>query len=358
MKLYKKDTKGKIRFLNIYTEEGYLIQQSGLLDGKVVSHKKECKPKNVGKVNETTSQQQAELEAQALITKKLKSGYSYSKETLSEVLLPMKVNIYQDHKSKVSKDAYYSPKLNGVNGEFRLENDELVLLSRGGNKYPMLEHLRESVTEYLKGINETSINVELYKHGWHLQDITAAVKKHKPDTHDFPSSKIEAHIFDIPSNKNIYESRIQLIHSYPILPGIYIVPVYKLVDIESFFNKCIGYGYEGIVIHNPKGLYKYNTRSLDVFKYKKALDGEYKIKDYILDVKGNPTFICDVPDCGEVKVRPKGTQSDREIMLNNIDKYIGSWYKIEYESLSKDGIPTKPVGIGLRDCDIHGNPIV
>jgi len=54
MKVYKLDSKGKVRVLEVTTNEGNLIQTSGLLDGKKVEHTKLCKPKNIGKVNETT----------------------------------------------------------------------------------------------------------------------------------------------------------------------------------------------------------------------------------------------------------------------------------------------------------------
>jgi len=358
MILYKKDKKGKLRSLEIYTDKGYLYQISGLVVGKKVKHSVLCTPKNVGKANETSSITQAELEAEALITKKIKSGYSKYKDNLSEILLPMKVKIYQDQIKNVDPNPYLSPKLNGVNGEFRLKDGKLILLSRGGNEYPMLEHLRQPVIDYLNAINETSINVELYKHGWHLQDITAAVKKFKPDTHEFPSNQIEAHVFDIPCNKGTYEERLGLMDSVSFTGLLFLIESFQNLDTEIYFNECIKDGYEGIIIRNPKGFYKYNIRSSDVFKYKKSLDGEYKIIGYDLDKKGNPKLILEINSENKLTVRPKGNQKSRDIMKNNINSYIGKWYKIEYESLSKDNIPTKPVGIGLRDCDIYGNPLI
>ena len=75
MKIYKLDSKGKVRVLEVTTNEGNLIQTSGLLDGKKVEHKKLCKPKNIGKINETTEVTQSEFEAEALIVKKLREGY-------------------------------------------------------------------------------------------------------------------------------------------------------------------------------------------------------------------------------------------------------------------------------------------
>ena len=65
--LYKKDSKGKLRILSIETNHGDLMQTSGLIDGGKVEHSKTCKPKNVGRANETTSQEQAVIEAEALI---------------------------------------------------------------------------------------------------------------------------------------------------------------------------------------------------------------------------------------------------------------------------------------------------
>ena len=64
MKIYKLDSKGKVRVLEVTTNEGNLIQTSGLLDGKKVEHTKLCKPKNIGKVNETTEVTQSEFEAE------------------------------------------------------------------------------------------------------------------------------------------------------------------------------------------------------------------------------------------------------------------------------------------------------
>jgi len=41
-------------------------------------------------------------------------------------------------------------------------------------------------------------------------------------------------------------------------------------------------------------------------------------------------------------------------MAANAQDYIGKWLKIEYEMLSKDLTPLKPVGITFREVDING----
>ena len=62
--------------IEIWTENNKLCREHGYEDGKKQYTEKEIKGKNIGKINETTPQQQAEIEAQALITRKIREGYS------------------------------------------------------------------------------------------------------------------------------------------------------------------------------------------------------------------------------------------------------------------------------------------
>ena len=57
--LYKKDSKNKLRVLQIFTKGAELIQRSGLENGALVEVKKTCKGKNIGKKNETSPNEQA-----------------------------------------------------------------------------------------------------------------------------------------------------------------------------------------------------------------------------------------------------------------------------------------------------------
>jgi ATP-dependent DNA ligase len=128
--------------------------------------------------------------------------------------------------------------------------------------------------------------------------------------------------------------------------------------MENAFNMWTSEGYEGLIIRNNKVEYRYNERSSDVFKYKKPLDGEYRIIGYKVDKLGHPVLLCEIEPGGVTfSVKPTGTDEYRRDILNNIEYYIDKWYKIEYEELSKSNIPLKPVGICLRNCDDLGNPL-
>ena len=76
--LYKLDSKGKVRTWSIATFGNTYNQVHGILGGKMQSTFTEVKSgKNIGKANETTAEEQCQLEAEALWKKKRdRSGYT------------------------------------------------------------------------------------------------------------------------------------------------------------------------------------------------------------------------------------------------------------------------------------------
>jgi hypothetical protein len=373
--LYKRTKTGAIQVCSILVSADTYTVVFGKLNGKMQSKTTTCKPKNVGKSNETTGPQQAILEAESKYRSKIDEGYSLNQEPDSEVELPMKVKIYQESKHLVDWQGgvTVSPKLNGVNGEFKfkLVNGKLKLFSRGGLEYPMLEHLKPTILKVLQLSGETSLNVELYKHGWHLQDITAAVKAFKPDTHEFPTSKIEAHIFEVPSRTNSYVhtmtkiaaitsaiNKANIKQKLPILVDT--VPFYEVTneaEIDTWFDRVVD-NFEGLIVRNNRCEYRYNERSSDVFKYKKALDAEYEIVGYNIDKNDHVVYVCTTKNGKRFSVKRKGTNEQRLADALVVKTNIGKFLTIEYETLSKDLIPQKPVGLNFRDCDINGDPLI
>ena len=71
--LYKIDTTGKLREWTMIIEDACFHAVKGVVGGKMLIEDKPrcCEAKNVGRSNETTPQEQAELEAQAKWQKKL-----------------------------------------------------------------------------------------------------------------------------------------------------------------------------------------------------------------------------------------------------------------------------------------------
>ena len=382
--LYKKSKTGAVVYCVISTSGANITVETGQVGtDKPTLHHTTCEPKNVGKSNETTSSAQAAIEAEAKWTKKRKTGYVINESGESSIQLPMKVKVYQDQLKNVDFPCYTSPKLNGVNYTVRFDGTNLTGWSRGGEPYTIPPQQVDELTELMAAYGFTELNGEQYIHDMHLQDIQAAVTKPNSDT-----KNLILYIFDLPDMENcpyseraIFIDRLAAKNTFKMhiefVPIRFYVPDHE--TIRRHFLQDIEAGYEGTVIRNASGLYKHNQRSSDVFKYKEALDAEFRVLDFTLDKYSHPVYtcVCNITlddykyqvsqlsgaartafiKLHTFKVKRKGTANERLADAIDAPNKLGAWLTVEYESLSKANKPTKPVGLNFRFCDTSGNPI-
>lgn len=348
-RLYKRNKNKSVQVCDIEVENDTFTITWGQQDGKMQSKVTTCKGVNIGKSNETSGHEQAVAEAKSKWAKKVKAGYSTDDEAPTTVELPQRVKAYLGNEDKIEFPAYSTDKYNGLNATYWLEDGRLRLTSRGGDEYPAIPHLEKNIRIAMAIANTTCLNGELYIHGEHLQDITSAVKKPKE-----LSKKLQFYIFELPLVEGTYESKIKTLK---VIPNA-LVPtkVGSAKDIETCYNRAMANGFEGTVLYNADAEYKFNERSSSVYKYKKTIDGEFVVVDYNLDKNGHPVYVCETgPHL--FKVKRKGTAEERladaEVASDNIGKYLN----VEYEMLSKDGKPLKPVGNHFRACNAEGEPL-
>lgn len=358
--LYKTNKNGSIQQWSIEVSGPTFTCIYGQVGGKLQSQQTICKSVNIGKSNETTPEQQAQLESAALVAKKIKSGYSYDKSAPVTVQLPQKVKCYQDQLKNVTFPCYSTPKLNGVNATYWLLPDgKLHLTSRGGETYPAIPHLEPYVLTLMNHLGTTALNGELYIHGEYLQDIQSAVKKPNQLT-----PLLEFNIFEMPlvtsaysvKNTIMWDTMNDLCNWFEESPVQFITGIecHSHEEIESHYNQCMYAKLEGTVIYNANAVYQFNTRSSNVFKYKKPQSAEFLIVSYELDKNGLPVFILESSG-GEFKAKPIGTKEywSQQIPVT----YIGQYATVEYETFSKSGIPLKGVFISTRKLDASRNPL-
>ena len=355
--LYKTNKNNSIQQWSIAVDGPVFTCTYGQLEGKLQSQSTTCTPRNIGRSNETTPEQQAQLEADALIAKKLKSGYSYDQSGPTTVKLPMKIKSYQDQISNVKFPCISTPKLNGVNAIFKRVDGVITIYSRGGEVYPPIPHLEQLVHKSMDLFKSNELNGELYIHGEHLQDIQSAVKKPKA-----LSYKLSFCIFDIADSKDLFSARAAVMNTISNFridshPAVWTVANYicnSHEDIEHHYNQCMAANLEGTVIKNFDGLYQHNVRSSDQFKYKKVQSKEFLITSFELDKNNLPVFVLKC-DTGTFKAKPKGTKEYWSKF--NPSEYINHWATVEFETYSRDKIPLKPIFISLRDCTTDGTPL-
>lgn len=353
--VYKKDSKGKIRMLNVSTDNGKLIQESGLLDGKKVLHESVSKPKNVGRSNETTSQEQAISEAESIIKKKLDKGYFGTVEEAQNevVIMPMLAHTYSDKRKKVEFPCYGQPKLDGMRCLAHVKNGEVNLISRGGkNLNANFPHIVAELTD-LKWHKDIILDGELYAHGDDFQRNMELCKKYRPGE----TEAVKLNVYDIVMDKS-YEWRhdciIEFLGDYNF-EHLHKVNTYKLTnedDLKELHSQNLEEEYEGTMVRWGKAGYKPNGKSNNLLKYKDFIDIALPIKDIIPNDKnpdhGTPVFHWPGAKNDEFNANTRLTHEMRVDLLKNKDEYIGQTAELRFPEYYNTGVPRFPVMVGIR----------
>lgn len=344
--IYKLDSKGKVRYLKLYTEGSFVVQESGLLDSpKSVINKSECIAKNIGKVNETTPEEQAKLEMESKLKIKLEEGYF---ETIEEaenakVILPMLAKDFSKEESKIEYPVFIQPKLDGM----RCITVNQSLISRKNKEITTMKHILEEVKDL--GI---MLDGELYAYGLSFQDNMKLIKKYVPNE----SEKVKYHVYDLiirgKSFKERYEELVKLTQENEF-KYLELVPTHicrTKEDIQKYHSEFISQGYEGSIIRWGDQEYEINKRSSYLLKLKDFLDEACEIVDVIPSEKRQDQgiFICKLEDGRTFGTGMRFNFEEREEILRNKSNYIGKTAEIRFFEWTDDGLPRFPVCVGLR----------
>jgi ATP-dependent DNA ligase len=363
--LYKTSSTGKLMQWCAYAEGSNLVMEYGQVGGKIQKKVIPCEAKNIGRANATTAEQQAEKEVVAKYEYQLKTGYFEDIEQAKQFRLkkPMRAKDYKDHAGKLRFPCYGSPKLNG----FRLAMVEGTSYSKAGIQED-LTGKPEHLVKMFGSLTKISANTdgEIYCHGMSLQDIRSAWLTPKED-----SIKLKYYIYDIPADgvpmhgrmrglKNLESCFEAALSKYPV-EFVEQRILRTQAEADAFYQECLAKGYEGVVYRNEDGVYEFDKQSSDMIKRKPRLDAEAKVLSVTKDRIGDGVLLCQMPsgltfECKMKKPKTKGQQSYRG--YDAATTLIGKWINYEYEELSNDGKPTKPVGIYVRDCNDAGEPLV
>ena len=138
----------------------------------------------------------------------------------------------------------------------------------------------------------------------------AATKKHNELT-----PKLKCWIFDFPAIEGNYNVRCTYAYAKAsdprffaaTMPLINVGLAYSHEQLKKQHDLVVSKGYEGIVIRNKECEYKYNTRSLDAFKFKETKDAEFKVTDFNIDKNNHAVYTCETSEGKAFKVKRKGT---------------------------------------------------
>jgi len=358
--LYHQARTGKLHSWEISTTGNVISQVYGTVDGEKSATSKAVQGKNLGKINETTPQEQAELEAKSLWQKKKDTKYSETKTAAKEtVFLPM---LAQDLKKRFDqgKDTPFQfpvdiqPKLDGVRCMAFWENGKVMLMSRGGKEW-IVPHVTEALQEVLP--QNYVVDGELYVHGLLLQDIIHLIKN--PDLEEH--KQVEFNMFDgffVPHENTPWNLRrfdLEKIAftkvNFP-LKIVHTKSIFSLEDLHKHHDQYIEEGYEGIMVRTLQGKYELGHRSRSLWKLKKFITEEFEIvgfKEADGNDKGTIVWVVKLPNNGTCDVRPKGTRAQRTDWFKNGNQYLGRMLTVKFQRNTKDGSLEFPAGVAIRE---------
>jgi len=355
--LYKYDTTGRIRVLHVFTEGDVLIQESGVLDGNLVKHEKVCKPKNVGKSNETTGAEQAVLEAKSKVAEKLTTGYFDSIEKLddegNDVVLPMLAHDYHKMTQTVDweKPVYSQPKFDGQRCLIVVKEGNVTLLSRQGKVIDTMEHIKAEIESMVSSKTNLVLDGELYAHGLSFQDNMRLIKKYRQGE----SEKVLYNVYDLVENQPYhlrFENIVKILtgRKFNYIVLVKTTPV-SYNTLKHIHAQNLSEGYEGTMIRHGNSGYEINSRSKSLLKYKDFMDIALPIIN-VIPSDARPTqgvIVCRLPNGQAVKANLKFSHAEREEILKNKADYIGKIAELRYFETTDDGSLRFPVCVGFRN---------
>ena len=354
--LYTKTATGAVNTWVCWVEGSDVCVTWGQQGGAMQMARFACKPKNEGRANATTAEQQAVKEAVAKWKKqqKPKNGYTLSVEQTEEfVLSPMLAHDFNKHEKKLVYPVDVQPKYNGLRCLAHVGPDGQVhLRSRGGDPYSVAH-----ISTALQGRITTDrvLDGELYVHGMRLQEISSLVRRPQPQ-----SVLLEYHTYDYPSLKyeEPWRERRDILNTfhYGLGPSpVKVAYTYEATtknSVMAFHDLFVQNGFEGAIVRAHTGIYKFGYRSAELLKVKAFQEDEFEVIGWTPG-KGKfsnvPIFKCKTAEGKEFDVTPTGSEDERATLFVTADDYIGKMYTVRYFDFTADGIPSIPVGVHFRE---------
>ena len=304
---------------------------------------------------------------------------------------------FKDGEKHIKYPLYIQPKLDGVRCITFLQKPDsspqhVIMYSRTKKDFPSLDYLKEILYPYLNKLFDKEkkqsifLDGELYKHGKKLQDISGDSRNSK-----VKSNKNEYHLYDcfypLELDTNFATRHKQMEKIFEAInadakaadkedaknnTAKYIKMVEtKLIkdskEQQKEFDHFIKNGYEGAILRNSKGYYlsdQHKTgsflRSKDLVKMKKKETDEFEVVGFTEGKRGKDIgaiiWQCITPNGYEFNITPKDMTYEERYKLfkkakKNFAQFKGRMLTVEYEDLSKNGVPQRAKGLVFRDYE-------
>jgi DNA ligase-1 len=185
---------------------------------------------------------------------------------------PMKHNKGETYEPgmALSWPKYASVKLDGI----RASGQQDTLITNSGKEIPNKE-LIAKFAPLVQGLDGELIYGEANHALVYNRTNSAVMTKNKPS-----ADGVVFYVFDTLDTTSTFESRLEqqkLLAQHPSIVVLTQHLIHSLPELDSFYENCLDEGFEGVILRNPKALYKQGRSTLlsqDLLKLKPFKDSE------------------------------------------------------------------------------------
>lgn len=353
--IYKRDTLGNIRTLQVEAVWDTVESTAGLIDGKKVKHIKSVTEKNIWRSNYRTAKQVAFDTALSILKKKLKWDYFENVDDIDSGLLikPMLAKPFSDDDEIVYSEIRVQPKLDGMRCIAYMDGKwDVVLYSRDNNIISTVPHINWALNKYRW--EPMVLDWELYYHGWNFQENMRLLKKNVPGE---TGRLIKYVVYD---RCNAWE--MKYLDRFYTIPRTHYESVQYLGcsvvndknDLVSIHQKYLSEWYEGTMIRDKNSPYHPWKRSKSLIKMKDFDDLAATIIEIVPYESDNSLGKLIVkslegPSIGKIfEATLKWTNSQKRSLITDPESFIWLTAEIRYFWLSEKLIPRIGVAVWIR----------
>jgi ATP-dependent DNA ligase len=247
-----------------------------------------CEPKNTGRANATTAEDQAVKEAIAKWKKQVKKKY-HTSVTAAQTSFNLKPMLAHEFKKrhdagKVQFPVDVQPKFDGVRCLAYRKNGRVMLQSRGGDPYDV-EHIRAALETVLPYQPDLVLDGELYTHEVSRQNIISLVKRPQPESIDLGYRVYDiAFLSEAPMPWHArrdflaewFEMHEDALSTHPIFE-VASIEAHNAQQVKDLHDAYVKEGFEGAIIRQRQGMYRFAYRSHDLLKMKVFLEEDFEV---------------------------------------------------------------------------------
>lgn len=373
--LYKRAVTGALLEWTIEVEGNKHRTLSGQIGGAITATEwTVCEPKNGGRANATTAEEQALKDAQSKWTKKQdREQYVEDKSKVDQkkFVQPM---LAQNFKDRVSTPAFQQAlKTGNVSANLKLNGARCVassngLFSRKGSEWKSCPHIQAALLPLFQEFPDLVLDGELFNDSLRqdLGSIISLISKKKLTENDIKKSAevVEYHVYDIVDTDETYYKRHDRLKelvsklNHPQIKFVERIPVSTVKQIDDLLLDFEMEGHEGLIVRVNEA-YE-NKRSKNLLKHKSFTDDEFLIvgaEEGFGNLSGKiGAFVLQDARGVQFNSSPTGSHEYWEELWKNRATLVGKYATVKYKELTPltergGGVPSFGKVVAIRDYE-------